>query len=185
MVAAPARPDREGMTSPALAAHGLVKRYSRRRPPAVGGLDLTIDGAGVTALVGPNGAGKSTLIKAWVGLERPSRGSVAVLGADPQRDRRTAAARVGYVPQTPALYGGLTVADHLSLATSLRPSFDRSLAAARLEELGLPQGVRIGELSGGQQAQVGLALAVGTRAPVLLLDEPLASLDPLARRDSW
>jgi len=169
--------------APALQARGLRKRYGRRRSAAIESLDLTIDRRGLTALVGPNGAGKSTLIKTWVGLERPSAGSVAVQGIDPWQDRSAAVQRIGYVPQSPALYRGLTVSDHLELAAGLRPRFDRPHAEQRLAELGLPLRVRVAELSGGQQAQVGLALALGTRAPVLLLDEPLASLDPLARRE--
>lgn len=169
--------------SPALEARGLRKRYSRRRSAAIESLDLVIERRGLTALVGPNGAGKSTLIKTWVGLERPSAGTVSVQGIDPWHDRSAAVQRIGYVPQSPALYRGLTVSDHLDLAADLRPRFDRPHAEQRLEELGLPLRVRVGELSGGQQAQVGLALALGTRAPILLLDEPLASLDPLARRE--
>lgn len=94
-----------------------------------------------------------------------------------------ALARLGYVPQTPSLYRDLTVADHLALAADLRPGFDRPAAAHRLEQLTIPLDSRAGDLSGGQQAQVHLALALGTGARVLLLDEPLASLDPLARRE--
>jgi ABC-2 type transport system ATP-binding protein len=137
----------------------------------------------ITALVGPNGAGKSTLMKAWVGFERPTEGSVAVRGIDPWRDRRGAVVQTGYVPQTPSLYRELSADDHLALAQTLRRSFDRAVARRRLEQLGIPLNARPTELSGGQQAQLGLALALGTRAPVLLLDEPLASLDPLARRE--
>lgn len=173
-------PTRPG--APALEARGLVKRYGRR-PPALRGLDLSIELGGIVALVGPNGAGKSTLIKTWVGLEAPTRGHVAILGIDTWRNRRRAVGLLGYVPQTPALYRALTVAEHLDLAGSLRRGFDRSYAQRRLAELGVPLKARAGEISGGQQAQVGLALALGTRAPVLLLDEPLASLDPVARRD--
>lgn len=167
--------------TPALAARGLVKRYGRQ--PALRGLDLVIDEPGLTALVGPNGAGKSTLIKACVGLEPPSAGQVVVRGVDPQRDPARAVALVGYVPQSPALYEALTVADHLALAVSLRRGFDRPYAEQRLRDLDVPLDRRAGQLSGGQRAQVGLALALATRARVLLLDEPLASLDPLARRE--
>jgi ABC-2 type transport system ATP-binding protein len=167
--------------NPALAARGLVKRYGRQ--PALRGLDLVIDEPGLTALVGPNGAGKSTLIRAWVGLEPPSSGDVAVRGVDPWRDRARAIALVGYVPQAPALYEGFTVRDHLALALSVRRGFDRGYAEQRLRELRIPLDRRAGQLSGGQRAQVGLALALATRARVLLLDEPLASLDPLARRE--
>ncbi len=169
-------------SAPALEANGLGKRYGRGRP-ALDGIDLAVRRGGLTALVGPNGAGKSTLMKAWVGLERPSAGKVHVCGIDPWRDRPGAIRRLAYVPQSPTLYRGLTVAEHLAYAEALRPGFDRPLAERRLDDLGVPLGQRAGTLSGGQMAQTGLALALGTRAPVLVLDEPLASLDPLARRD--
>jgi ABC-2 type transport system ATP-binding protein len=108
---------------------------------------------------------------------------VTVAGIDPWRDRAGALGHLGYVPQSPALYDGLTVADHLDLARQLRPSFDREYARARLAQLDIPPDRGARSLSGGQQAQVALAMALGTRAPILLLDEPLASLDPLARRE--
>jgi ABC-2 type transport system ATP-binding protein len=168
--------------APVLEARGLAKRY-RRGVWALGGIDLTLPAGGITALVGPNAAGKSTLIKTWVGFERPTRGSVRVAGIDPWRERASALEHVGYVPQSPALYDGLTVEDHLDMAVLLRPTFDRALARARLDQLAIPRDASARSLSGGQQAQVALALALGTRADVLLLDEPLASLDPLARRE--
>ena len=171
-----------GPATPVLETRELAKRY-RRRVWALQGIDLALPAGGITALVGPNAAGKSTLIKTWVGFEKPTRGSVRVAGIDPWKDRSAALAKVGYVPQSPALYDGLSVEDHLDLARQLRPSFDRDYARARLAQLDIPadQGAR--SLSGGQQAQVALAIALGTRAPILLLDEPLASLDPLARRE--
>ena len=165
-----------------LQARGLAKRYGRRTW-ALEGIDLDIPAGGITALVGPNAAGKSTLIKTWIGFERPTRGSVSVMGIDPWRDRSGALDHLGYVPQSPALYDGLSVEDHLDFAVQLRPGFDRSAARTRLDQLGIPRGTGARSLSGGQQAQVALALALGTRAPILLLDEPLASLDPLARRE--
>jgi ABC-2 type transport system ATP-binding protein len=170
------------VTDPVLEARGLAKRY-RRGVWALGGIDLAIPAGGITALVGPNAAGKSTLIKTWVGFEKPTRGSAAVMGLDPWRQRSKALEHVGYVPQSPALYDGLSVSDHLDLAVQLRPGFDRASARARLDQLGIPAGAGSRSMSGGQQAQVSLALALGTRAPILLLDEPLASLDPLARRE--
>ena len=166
----------------ALETHQLAKRY-RRGVWALGGIDLEIPIGGITALVGPNAAGKSTLIKTWVGFERPTRGSVRVAGVDPWRDRRAALGHIGYVPQSPALYDGLSVEDHLDLAVLLRPEFDRAAARERLDQLDIPRDAGARNLSGGQQAQVALALALGTRADILLLDEPLASLDPLARRE--
>jgi ABC-2 type transport system ATP-binding protein len=162
-------------------AHDLGKRYRRRW--ALRDVELAVPAGSITALVGPNGAGKSTMIKAGVGFERPTTGRVLVAGIDPWRERGRAIRQVGYVPQSPSLYRELTVADHLRLAVTLRPGFDAPLARARLDQLAIPLESRADELSGGQQAQVGLALALGARAPVLLLDEPLASLDPLARRE--
>jgi ABC-2 type transport system ATP-binding protein len=167
---------------PLLETHDLAKRYGRRTW-ALTGIDLAIPQGGITALVGPNAAGKSTLIKTWVGFERPTRGGVRVGGIDPWKDRSGVLRLVGYIPQSPALYDALSVDDHLDLAVQLRPSFDRVYARQRLDELGIPGDRGARSLSGGQQAQVALALALGTRARILLLDEPLASLDPLARRE--
>jgi ABC-2 type transport system ATP-binding protein len=167
---------------PALAAHGLTKRYGNGTT-ALSELDIAVPEGSITALVGPNGAGKSTLMKAWIGFERPTQGKVTILGIDPWRQRAQALKRVGYVPQSPALYQELSVADHLEIARALRPSFDRASALARLADLQIPPSKRAGALSGGQQAQVCLAIALGTCAEVLILDEPLASLDPLARRE--
>ncbi len=165
-----------------LEAHGFGKRY-RRRSWALRGVDLTVPEGSITALVGPNGSGKSTLIRSWIGFERATEGRLSTGGVDPQRDRKGAVERVGYVPQSPSLYRDLTVADHVTLAVSLRAGFDAELAARYVERLSIPLTARAGELSGGEQAQVGLSLALATRAPILLLDEPLASLDPLARRE--
>jgi len=167
----------------ALEAHGVGKRYRRGRPWALRDVDLAIPAGSITALVGPNGAGKSTLIKGYVGFERPTAGRLLIDGIDPWRDRGGAIRRIGYVPQAASLYRELSVADHLALAARFRPAFDRRAAELRLEQLDIPLRAAADELSGGQQAQVGLAIALGTRAPVLLLDEPLASLDPLARRE--
>lgn len=167
---------------PVLEAHGLAKHY-RGSVRALEGVEVAIAPGGITALVGPNGAGKSTLIRCWAGFERPSQGRVAVMGVDPWTDRATALVHTGYVPQSPSLYEALSVEEHLNLATQLRPRFDRALAAARLARLGIRFEARGRELSGGQAAQVALTLALGTRADILLLDEPLADLDPLARRE--
>lgn len=165
-----------------LEAHGFGKRY-RRRTWALRGVDLTVPEGSITALVGPNGSGKSTLIRAWIGFERATEGRLSTGGIDPQHDRAGALARVGYVPQSPSLYRDLTIADHVALAATLRDGFDEAMAAGYVERLSIPLTAKASELSGGEQAQVGLSLALATRAPILLLDEPLASLDPLARRE--
>ena len=165
----------------ALAAHGLSKRFGRK--VALDAVDLAVPAGSVTALVGPNGAGKTTLIRVCMAFERPNSGGVEVDGVDPWKHRSEALRRVGYVPQTPAVYRGLSVEDHLSMARSLHSGFDASYARRRLEQLGIPLDQRADTLSGGQAAQLGLAVALGTRAKVLLLDETLANLDPLARRE--
>lgn len=172
-----------GTVEPAIVLEGYGRRYSRRRPWAVRGVSATLPAGSLTALVGPNGAGKSTLIRACVGFEPANEGHVLVTGADPSHDRQRVVQTVGYVPQANALYRDLTIADHLVIAQAARPTFDREFAVQHLDRVHLATGTRVGELSGGEQAQVALALALATHAPVLLLDEPLASLDPLARRD--
>jgi ABC-2 type transport system ATP-binding protein len=166
----------------ALETIGLGKRYGLRRW-ALRDVDIAVEEGTITALVGPNGSGKSTLLKAWVGFERPTTGRLNILGVDPVRHRGAAIRLTGYVPQQPSLYRELSVEDHLAFAAAHRPGFDRPIARRYLDDLSIPLDSRAEQLSGGQQAQVGLALALGTRAPVLLLDEPLASLDPLARRE--
>lgn len=166
----------------ALEAVGVSKRYGRATW-ALREADIAVPKGSIVALVGPNGAGKSTLIRCWVGLESPTGGSVRVLGVDPAADRAGAVERLGYVAQSTGLYRGLSVADHLDLAGTLRRGFDAEEARLRLDQLGIPLGQRAGTLSGGQAAQLSLCIAIGTHAPVLLLDEPLASLDPLARHD--
>jgi ABC-2 type transport system ATP-binding protein len=165
----------------ALAAHGLSKRFKRKI--ALDNVDLSVPAGSVTALVGPNGAGKTTLIRVCMAFERPNSGHVEVDGVDPWRNRTAALRRVGYVPQTPAVYRGLTVEDHLAMARSLHPGFDVEYSKRRLDQLAIPLDQRADTLSGGQGAQLGLAIALGTRAKILLLDEPLANLDPLARRE--
>ena len=167
----------------ALEACGLSKRYRRSSTWALVDVDLAVPQGTVTALVGPNGAGKSTLIRTWMGFERPTRGHVLVGGIDPQDDRAGTLRQLGYVSQSTALYRGLTVSDHLALAAGLRSGFDTAAARERLGQLAIPLAQKAGALSGGQAAQVALCLALGTGAPVLLLDEPLAALDPLARHD--
>ncbi len=166
----------------ALEGIGLAKRYGSGRW-ALQEIDVAVTSHAITGLVGPNAAGKSTLLKLWVGFESATKGTAIVAGVDVGKDRSRALLKLGYVPQLPALYRELTVAQHLDLARRLRPGFDRAYAGSRLDDLAVPLESPASELSGGQIAQVSLALALGTRAPILLLDEPLASLDPLARHE--
>lgn len=165
----------------ALHAESLGKRYGSKW--ALRDCTLEVPAGSVTALVGPNGAGKTTLLQLAVGLSRPSAGEVRVLGLSPKADARALLPRIGFVAQEHPLYRGFTVAETLKLGRKLNPTWQESIALERIEQLGLPLGRRVGKLSGGQQAQVALTLALAKRPELLLLDEPVASLDPLARRE--
>jgi len=159
---------------------GLGKRYGSRW--ALSGCTLAVPTGRVVGLVGPNGAGKTTLLSLVVGLLSPTSGSITVLGAEPAATGRQMG-RIGFVAQDTPLYSNLSVADHLRLGAHLNPSWDNDLAQGRLEQLDLDLGQPAGSLSGGQKAQVALTLATAKRPELLILDEPLASLDPLARRE--
>jgi ABC-2 type transport system ATP-binding protein len=168
-------------TPPALEARGLGKRYGSHW--ALQDCALTIPAGSVTALVGPNGAGKTTLLQLAVGLIEPTAGTIAILGHDPRTEPLEVLPRVGFVAQDHPLPRRFTIGETLKLGRELNPSWDNAVAEARLEELGLSRRQRVGTLSGGQQAQVALTLALAKRPQLLLLDEPVASLDPLARRE--
>ena len=165
----------------ALEANGLGRRYGAKW--ALRDCTLEIPEGTVTALVGPNGAGKTTLLQLAIGLLRPSAGELRVLGRDPLAEVREMLPRVGFVAQEHPLHRGFTVADTLELGRRLNPRWDGDLARARIARLGLDPQQKVGKLSGGQQAQVALTLALAKRPELLLLDEPVASLDPLARRE--
>jgi ABC-2 type transport system ATP-binding protein len=167
--------------SAALETTNLSKRYGRVW--ALQDCALSLPAGRVAALVGPNGAGKTTLLHLSVGLLEPTAGSVRVFGLSPAAQAGEALSRLGFVAQETPLYKGFTVADLLTLGRKLNPRWDDALARARIEMLGIPLARRAGKLSGGQQAQVALVLALAKRPDLLLLDEPLASLDPLARRE--
>ena len=163
-----------------LEARGLGKRYGRRW--ALSDCTLEIPSGHVVGLVGPNGAGKSTLLNLAVGLLAPTTGSLTVLGGVPA-EGPTQLGRIGFVAQDTPTFSGLSVADHLELGARLNPGWDRAVAAQRITQLGLDPAQRAGKLSGGQRAQLALTLAVAKRPEFLILDEPVASLDPLARRE--
>jgi ABC-2 type transport system ATP-binding protein len=161
-------------------ASGLGKRY--RGTWALRECTLTVPAGHVAALVGPNGAGKSTLLNLAVGLAAPSAGTVTVLGG---RAPGSPAALDGiaFVAQDTPLYKNLSVADMLYVTRNLNRRFDQVFAEARLAELGIPRKRKAGKLSGGQQAQLALTLALARRPRLLVLDEPVAMLDPIARHD--
>jgi len=163
-----------------LEAHGLGKRYGRRW--ALSDCTLSVPAGRIVGLVGPNGAGKTTLLRLAVGLLSPTTGTLSVLGGRPAASPRQLG-RVGFVAQETPAYPNLSVADHLRLGGWLNERWDRGLAERRIAQLGLDPRQRAGRLSGGQRAQLALTLAVAKRPDLLVLDEPVASLDPLARRE--
>ena len=163
-----------------IAANGLGKQYGRRW--ALHDCTLAIPEGRVVGLVGPNGAGKTTLLHLAVGLLAPTSGSIRVLGASPA-DGPAQLGRVGFVAQDTPVYARLSVAQHLRMGAWLNPGWDTKTAENRSEQLGLDPRQRAGTLSGGQRAQLALTLAIAKRPECLILDEPVASLDPVARRD--
>jgi ABC-2 type transport system ATP-binding protein len=163
-----------------LGARGLGKRYRRRW--ALSDCSLDVPAGRVVGLVGPNGAGKTTLLHLAVGLLAPTAGTIEVLGGRPAAGPAQLA-RVGFVAEDTPTYAGLSVEDHLRLGARLNPEWDDALARRRIERLGLDLAQRAGRLSGGQRAQLALTLGVAKRPELLILDEPVARLDPLARRE--
>jgi ABC-2 type transport system ATP-binding protein len=164
----------------AIEARGLGMRYGHRW--ALADCTLAIPSGHVAGLVGPNGAGKTTLISLATGMLAPTTGTIEVLGDLPASGPGQLA-RVGYVAQDTPTYAGLSVADHLRLGAHLNPRWDAGLARRRVEQLGLDPKQKAGRLSGGQRAQLALTLALAKRPELLILDEPIASLDPVARRE--
>jgi ABC-2 type transport system ATP-binding protein len=161
-------------------ASGLGKRYGSSW--ALRECTLAIPEGHLAALVGPNGAGKTTLLNLVVGLTAPTAGTVTVLGGT-RAGSLAALDGIAFVAQNAPLHRNLSVADLLHLTRNLNRRFDQGYAKARLGELGIPLARKAGKLSGGQQAQLALTLALGRRPRLLVLDEPMASLDPLARLD--
>ena len=168
------------MSIPVVQAERLSKRYGRRQ--ALSDCTLTIPPGRVVGLVGPNGAGKTTLLHIAVGLLEPTAGRIKVLGGDPGSGPAQLA-RVGFVAQDAPTYAGLSIADHLRFGAHTNPGWDQQLAADRVTKLGLDPSQKAGKLSGGQRAQLALTLALAKRPELLILDEPVSSLDPLARRE--
>jgi ABC-2 type transport system ATP-binding protein len=165
----------------AVRTSGLGKRYGSRW--ALRDCTLEIPRGSVAALVGPNGAGKTTLLHLVIGLGDPTDGTVEVFGRSPKRDASEVLPQVAFVAQDHPLHRNLKIGEMLRYGRNLNPTWNQDLAVARIERLGLSLGQKVGKLSGGQQAQVALTLALAKQPQLLLLDEPVASLDPLARRE--
>ncbi len=168
------------MNTNVIEASGLGKRYGRSW--ALHECSLAIPAGHVAALVGPNGAGKTTLLNLAVGLTTPTAGGVTVLGGRPAGSP-AALDGVAFVAQDTPLYKNFSTADMLHVTANLNRRFDQPYAQARLAELGIPPKRKAGKLSGGQQAQLALTLALARRPRLLVLDEPMAMLDPVARHD--
>ena len=166
-------------TNMAIETKGLGKRFGSTW--ALQDCTVRVPQGRVSALVGPNGAGKTTLLRLLVGLRAPSAGQALVLGRPPEQSEEFLAS-VGYLAQEAPLYKRLTAAEHLDLGAHLNRRWEKEVATDRLRALRVPLDRPIGTLSGGQRSQVALGLALAKRPEVLLLDEPVAALDPLARR---
>jgi ABC-2 type transport system ATP-binding protein len=160
-------------------ARRLSKRY--RKVTALSEATITVPEGRISALIGPNGAGKTTLLRLLTGLARPTSGEVAVLGTTPRQDPGFLAG-IGFLAQEIPLYRRLSAEDHIGVGAHLNPRWDAASARQRLTTLSIPLGQPVGPRSGGQRAQVALALMLAKRPRLLLLDEPVAALDPLARR---
>jgi ABC-2 type transport system ATP-binding protein len=163
-----------------LRATGLGKKY--RNKWALTNCTLEIEAGHVTGLVGPNGAGKSTLLNISSGMLEPTTGTIEVCGGVPGSGPEQLA-KVGYVAQNTPVYVNLSIEDHLRLGAHLNPNWDTELATRRIARLGLDPKQHAGKLSGGQRAQLALTMGIAKRPKLLLLDEPVAALDPLARRE--
>jgi ABC-2 type transport system ATP-binding protein len=161
-------------------ASGLGKRYGRTW--ALRECALAVPAGHVTALIGPNGAGKTTLLNLAAGLASPSAGTVSVLGGL-AAGSRAALDGIAFVAQDTPVYKNLSAADMLHLTATLNRRFEKPYARARLAELGIPLDRKAGKLSGGQRAQLALTVALARRPKLLMLDEPVSMLDPIARHD--
>ncbi|WP_027345779.1 ABC transporter ATP-binding protein [Hamadaea tsunoensis] len=164
--------------TPVIETAGLTKRY--RHTTALADCSVRVPAGRIVGLVGPNGAGKTTLLGLTCGLIAPTAGTISVLGDRPAAGAAQLA-RVGFVAQDAPAYATLSVADHLRLGARLNPRWDMPLAEGRVRRLGLDPAQKAGRLSGGQRAQLALTVAAAKRAELLILDEPVAALDPLAR----
>jgi ABC-2 type transport system ATP-binding protein len=167
-------------TTPAIQTRGLTKRY--RRVTALSDCSVTVPEGRISALLGPNGAGKTTLLRLLTGLARPTAGEMAVLGGTP-RQHPAFLADIGFLAQEIPVYRRFSAETHIAIGAHLNPRWDAASVRDRLRSLNIPLDRAAGSLSGGQRTQLALALTLAKRPRLLLLDEPVAALDPLARRN--
>jgi ABC-2 type transport system ATP-binding protein len=168
--------------TPVIQTRELAKRY--RRVTALSDCTITVPEGRISALIGPNGAGKTTLLRLLAGLAKPTGGEVAVLGGAPRQDPAFLA-EIGYLAQEIPLYRRFTADDHIGIGAHLNPRWDAASARDRLRSLNIPLDRAAGSLSGGQRAQLALALTLAKKPRLLLLDEPVAALDRSPGGISW
>jgi ABC-2 type transport system ATP-binding protein len=166
--------------TPVIETRGLTKRY--RQVTALSDCAITVPEGRISALIGPNGAGKTTLLRLLAGLAWPTAGELTVLGGTPRQDPAFLA-EIGFLAQEIPLYRRFTADDHIGIGARLNRRWDAGYARDRLRSLNIPLDRALGSLSGGQRAQLALALTLAKKPSLLLLDEPVAALDPLARRN--
>lgn len=166
---------------PAIELQDLVVAYGAH--PAVNRLSLTVPVGAIFGFLGPNGAGKTTTIKAMLGLRRPNGGSVSVLGFDAVTQSLEVRARVGYVSEVNSLYDYLTIPQHCALCRSISRQWNQEIVDRYVAAFGLPSNVKVGRFSKGMKSQLALSLALGGNPDLLILDEPTAGLDPMARHE--
>lgn len=168
------------MSQPAIEIRGVVKSYGKKE--VLTGLDFEVPKGSVVGLLGTNGSGKTTLIKCALGLIRPQAGEIRLLGEPAWTLSAEAKSRVGYVPQVIALYPWMKVRHIIEYTAAFYPTWNHAIVEKFVEEWSIPLEDRIQPLSVGQQQKVAILLALGHEPELLILDEPAASLDPLARR---
>lgn len=169
------------MTTPVIETNALAKRFGRKW--GLRDCTVSIPAGKVTALVGPNGAGKSTLLRMAAGLSRPTSGQITVLGSVPNTEDPSLLKRVGYLDQVRPLYRGFRVDEMFRFGAGTNPTWNMATAHDYVDQLGISLRDRVDNLSGGQRAQVALTMCLAKQPELLILDEPAAELDPVARDD--
>jgi len=169
------------MSVSAISIQNFTKRYGK--VTAVDDLSLDVPKGSIFGLLGQNGAGKTTTIRTMLNLLQPTSGSVEVLGLDSVRDSLDIRKRIGYLPEEPTYYTWMTVDEIIGFNAAFYPTWDDALAEKLLDDLGLPRDRKLGSLSRGMQAKVGLVMALGQRPELLILDDPTSGLDPVVRHE--
>ena len=169
------------MSIPAISIQNFTKRYGK--VTAVDNLSLDVPKGSIFGLLGQNGAGKTTSIRTMLNLLQPTEGGIEVLGLDSVRDSLDIRKRIGYLPEEPTYYTWMTVDEIIGFNAAFYPTWDPDLADKLLDDLGLPRDRKLGSLSRGMQAKVGLVMALGPRPELLILDDPTSGLDPVVRHE--